>query len=711
MQSHNKNTPRQKREKGGKGKNSGDRRNFGRAKPHRGATSKGRTHQKEEQQRSSDSGVGKSEHEGVMMIAGKKGGFVMVGDAVTKSEREIHIYPDSLKTALHGDTVIVRINSKRGITKNRAGEQEETGEVVRVTLRSRNRFVGLIDKAEFVPDDRRFYLPIKLTWNLRFQVGEKADVMTKENAEGQKVLIEITDWLSSPIEAKVIQNLGKKGDHETEMRSILAGSGIVYDFPPEVEHEAEALDKAYLGSIEYEASIRRDIRDTLTFTIDPFDAKDFDDAISYKELGGGKYEIGIHIADVSHFVRPGTSLDVEGASRANSVYLVDRTIPMLPEVLSAGICSLVPNQDRLTYSAIFDIDDMGKVSKEWFGRTIIHSDKRFTYEEAADILRQGSGTHYKELDIINKIAKNLHKARVARGTVIFDKDEIKIELDKDKRPIRIVVKERLETHKLIEELMLLANKHVAIFLDKAVGKHGGASMYRIHNTPDPDRIANLELFLKSLGFKIEGDWKNFGYREINQLFLAVQGKEIENLVQTAVLRSMSKAVYSMQNIGHFGLGFDFYTHFTSPIRRYPDVMVHRLLTKYLDNKPIGATEVANFERIAKYSSSKEKEAEQAERESIKYKQAEYMLAHMGKGEVFEGTITGVTEWGFFVEDKLTKSEGLVRLANLDDYFEFNEKKFSLIGRKSKKVYRLGDSVKVKLAEVDVDRHQITWEVA
>ena len=660
-----------KREFGGKSKNHGDRRKFrrsGRTPPRAG------THRGEK--------IGKIEIEGIIKLAGRKGGFI------DYKNDEVNILPDYLGTALHNDTVLVIVHS-----------DGRTGEVVKVITRFRDRFVGTIVNSKFIPDDRRFYLDTAVTWVSDTQV------------EGQKVLVRITDWHTMPIKGEVIEVLGKQGEHETEIKSILAVSGIVYDFPAEVETEArEVATRLHQDSGE----ARRDMRKTLTLTIDPADAKDFDDAISLEDLGDGKYELGVHIADVSYFVRPGTRLDSEASRRANSVYMVDRTVPMLPEVLSADICSLVPNQDRFTYSAIFVMNREGKVESEWFGRTIIHSKKRFTYEEAAQILETGVGTFAGELKILNEIAKKLYAERLKRGSIIFDKDEVKIELDKDKKPVRVVVKERLPTHKLIEEFMLLANKHVAHYLFRGVGKLGGGAVYRIHDVPDKDRIALVKQFLKSLGYKIEGEWKTFGHKQINDLFAQVKGADIEALVQTAVLRSMAKAIYSTRNIGHFGLGFEFYTHFTSPIRRYPDIMVHRLLTKYLSGNAISKQEVLEFERVLQYSSQKEREAESAERESIKYKQAEYMLVQLKTNPLqqYHGTITGVTEWGIFIEEELTKSEGMLRLSSLgDDYYEFDEKKFALVGKKTKKSYRLGNKLKVKLSEVDIPRHQITWELA
>ena len=676
-----------RREFGGKSKNHGDRKKFGHKRS-------GRTAPKRNDRGYGGGHGGKREIEGVIKLAGRKGGFVELQIG------EVNIPPAFLGTALHGDTVRVLVH-QRSHRQGAERPQTPTGEVIKVLERTRDRFVGVIQNGKFIPDDRRFYLDTEVTWKPDFQV------------ENQKVLLKIIDWHSMPIKGEVAELLGKQGEHETEIRSILASTGIVYDFPDDVEKEALDWKSKFAKLTSDESGTRRDMRGTTTFTIDPADAKDFDDAISFKDLKNGKYELGVHIADVSYFVRPGTKLDSEASRRANSVYMVDRTVPMLPEVLSADLCSLVPNQDRLTYSAIFEIDKNGKVSSEWFGRTIIHSQKRFTYEEAAKLLEEKTGPFYSELATLDEIAQNLHRERVRKGSVIFDKDEVRVEMGPDKKPVRVYVKERLPTHKLIEEFMLLANKHVAHYLYRGVGKLGGGAMYRIHDLPDKDRIAMVRQFLKSLGYKIEGDWKKFGAREINELFAQIKGEDIEHLVQTAVLRSMAKAIYSTRNIGHFGLGFEFYTHFTSPIRRYPDVLVHRLLSKYLSGKAIEKSEVIEFERIARYSSQKEREAESAERESVKYKQAEFMHTRLlsEPDKQYNGTIVGVTEWGIFVEESQTKSEGMLRLSSLgDDYYEFDERKFALIGRKTKKIYRLGDKLRVKLADVDIPKHQITWEL-
>lgn len=678
---------------GGKSKNHGDRKNFGR-KP-----VSGRTAQKSSLGRN-NRGEQAREVEGLIRLGTKRIGYV----TSEGFKEDIRIDFPFLNSALHGDTVKVLLHATQRSQREREERpQEQTGEVTTITKRARNKFVGTLNGEFLLPDDRRIYADV--------YVPNTPQVASQD---GQKVLVEITKWNNNRFEGVVREVLGAPGAHETEIRSILAASGIVYDFPTEVEAEAQELKTDFDAAVARELKTRRDMRDTLTFTIDPADAKDFDDAISLRMLESGRQEVGVHIADVSYFVKPGTVLDREATSRANSVYLVDRTIPMLPEVLSANLCSLVPDQDRLTYSAIFVMDKTGKVESEWFGRTVIHSAKRFTYEEAAAVLEMKKGLYASELATLNSIAQSLHKERVKTGSVIFEKDEVKIELGPDKRPIRISVKERLATHKLVEEFMLLANKHVARYLSKAVGKLGGAAMYRIHDVPDPERILLLKTYLRSLGYKMESSPKRFGAREINELFAQIKGEDIEHLVQTAVLRSMAKAIYSTSNIGHFGLGFDFYTHFTSPIRRYPDLLVHRLLTKYLAGKPIDAAAVANFAKIASYSSTKEKEAESAERESIKYKQAEYMAGRLitNKEQVYEGVITGVTEWGIFVEDKSTKCEGMVRLSSLsDDYYEFNEKKFALVGSRTKKVYRLGDRIAIKLSAVDVARHQITWELA
>lgn len=649
-----------RRDFGGKSKNKGHRRDFGRRKPKR--------HEKAQK-------IG----EGVLRIGPKRDGFVMLSE-----KNEVRIDNARLNTALHGD--MVRVANR---------------EVASIIKRAKDFFVGTLEGSTIAPDDRRFYPEVILFDN-------KANA-----APGEKVIFKIFKWEKGKAFARTTEKLGKRGEHETEIKSIIAGAGIVYNFSDQVEKEAKEV-VSFLNRGSGEA--RRDMRGTVTFTIDPADAKDFDDAVSIREMGGGKFEIGVHIADVSYFVRPGTALDREAADRANSTYLVDRTLPMLPEILSADVCSLVPDQDRLTYSAIFTMDKNGKVYDEWFGRTIIHSNKRFTYEEAAKVLELKSGPYQHELEILNEIAVRLHGERLKKGSIIFDKDEVRVEMDKDMRPTRIYVKERLATHKLIEEFMLLANRHVAHFLFRHVEKRGGGAMYRIHDAPNKERIALLKTYLATLGYHIEG-WPNsaswrIGAKEINALFSQIKGEDIESLVQTAVLRSMAKAVYSTQNIGHFGLGFEFYTHFTSPIRRYPDLIVHRLLTKYLAGKSLSKEELLNFDRIARYSSEKERESEVAERESIKFKQAEFMFAHLGRGETFEGTITGVTEWGMFVEEKNTKSEGMVRLSSLgDDYYEFNEKKFALIGNRTKKTFRLGDKVGIKLATVDIPRHQITWQLA
>jgi len=674
MQNRKSNKPLGKREFGGKSKNHGHRAKLKYNKPFK----------YRELNRNYGKKHFKQEIEGVLKTLGRRGGMVLAD----KTLEEITIEPSNLGKALNGDRVRVRIRY--------AGR----GEVIAVLARAKTRFVGMVQGDFLVPDDRRMYVNIYLPHHAK-----------RDANEGEKAVVEMLGWKGEYPEGQVLEILGKPGEHETEISSILSEAGIVHNFPIEVEREAQKIKMGIHEIMQSEVPKRRDMRSASTFTIDPVDAKDFDDALSLKSLGGGRCEVGVHIADVSFFVKPGTALDTEAAKRANSTYLVDRTIPMLPEVLSGDICSLMPNQDRLTYSAIFEIDMQGKVHKEWFGRTIIHSVKRFTYETAQGVLDSGNGPHVAELKTLWEIAFKLHKERIKRGSIIFDKDEIKIEMDANKKPMRIYVKEHLATHKLIEEFMLLANRHVAQYFHKISGGRQTGTLYRIHDTPNKERVENLKLFLQSLGYKIEGNWKKFGHKEINDLFEQVKGADIEELVQTAVLRSMAKAIYSIRNIGHFGLGFEHYTHFTSPIRRYPDTVVHRMLTKHLGGKTVSPSEVADYEHMASYSSEKEKESENAERESIKFKQAEYMQTRLGRGEVFDGTIVGVTEWGLFVADKATRCEGLVRIGSLgDDYYEFNEKKFALIGTKTKKVFRLGDNIKVKLAEVDIPRHQITWEL-
>jgi ribonuclease R len=557
----------------------------------------------------------------------------------------------------------------------------------------------------------------------------------KNAQDGDKVLIHITQYptRSRRMEGEVVEVLGKAGSNETEMHAILAEFGLPYKFPEEIEEEANAIPETI--SVE-EIARRRDMRDILTFTIDPADAKDFDDAISVKYLDNGNYEIGVHIADVTHYVRLGTGIEREAYARATSVYLVDRTVPMLPEKLSNNLCSLRPNEDKLTFSAVFELNEEAKIINEWFGRTVIHSDRRFSYEEAQEVLENPTSPSipllvgerselpfsYKEkglgdevfsqtLTLLNKLAHKLRAERFAKGAVNFETTEVKFNLDENGKPLGLYTKIRKDAHKLIEEFMLLANKRVPEFIyRKSKDKnHPNTMIYRIHEEPDMEKLRIFAAFAGRLGYKLKIENEKIAAQSLNKLMEDLEGKPEQNALEQLAIRTMAKARYSTEDVGHFGLAFQRYSHFTSPIRRYPDMIAHRLLQHYLDGKP--SPERTEYEPACKHSSSREQLAANAERASIKYKQVEFM-ASMEPNREWEGIITGVTEFGLFVEITETASEGLVRMNDLnDDYYELDKENYRLVGKRTGRFYTFGDAVKVKVKETNISRRSMDLVLA
>ncbi len=639
-------------------------------------------------------------YEGVIMVRGKGIGYL----AIPGEDEDILIPNESLNTALDGDIVEIELSPSV------PGKRQE-GKVLRVLEGKHHELIGTVTEKngafELVPDNKRIHVRPVLS------NAEKTHI-------GMKVAVTISSWknpLSAPI-AQIVEVLGKVGDHETEMRSIIRSGGFSQNFPEAVAKAGNDLyarkDEIFAAAIEDtkgENPKRRDMREATTCTIDPVDAKDFDDAISLRVLGSGTYEIGIHIADVSHYVREDDPIDTEAVERGTSIYLVDRVIPMLPEVLSNDLCSLRPNEDRLAFSAVFTMNDQGEVLDEWFGQTIIHSDKRFSYEEAQEVLDAGEGILHEELSTLMRLARILREQRFKDGAIAFDSAEVKFELDQNGKPIRVYEKVRTETMLMIEDYMLLANRKVAEFVHthtKAKGKDA-AFVYRIHDVPNPDKIEELSIFLHALGYEFKTHKGTVSAHDINKLLKEVTGKPEENLIKTATIRSMAKAVYTTKNIGHFGLAFKYYTHFTSPIRRYPDLMAHRLLRQHLDGSFITARELTRYEKYSIQSSEREMSAVQAERDSIKYKQVEFMQDKVG--QEFDGVITGVTDWGIYVEEKESKAEGMIRLAALrDDFYTHEPSKYRVKGSRKGKAYALGGNIRIRLVRASLEERQLDFAI-
>ncbi len=640
-------------------------------------------------------------YSGILDMSAKGSGYIITEEF----PEDVFIASNNINKALDGDEVEFYLYRRR---KN--GKLE--GEITHIIKREKNEYVGVIQihksYAFVIADSTKMYKDIFVPIN-----------KINKAEEGDKVLVRLEDWpekADSPY-GKVLKVLGKPGEHNTEIHSILSEYGLPYEFPHEVENYANTLDTSIT---EEEIQRRRDMRKDLTFTIDPKDAKDFDDALSFKVLDNGLYEIGIHIADVSHYVKPNTVLDEEAYERATSVYLVDRVVPMLPEILSNGACSLRPHEEKYTFSAVFKMNDKAEIKDQWFGRTVTYSDARFAYEEAQAIIESKTNNIPQEVALTGKayqadqeianavlkldeLAKKMRAKRMRSGAISFDKVEVKFHLDNANNPTGVFFKTSKDANKLIEEFMLLANKKVAEFIGKQSPKK--TFIYRVHDEPDESKLAALQNIVKRFGYLLDFRDRKTTTTSLNKLLTEVQGKKEQNMVDTLAVRSMSKAEYTTQNIGHYGLAFDYYSHFTSPIRRYPDVMAHRLLQHYLDGGKAVSEEV--YEEKCQHSSNMEYLATKAERDSIKYMQIRFMQDH--EDEAFLGVISGVTDWGIYVEIIQNKCEGMVRLKDItDDHYEYDEREFAVIGRTTKNMYQLGDEVIVKVKSTDLVKKHLDF---
>ncbi len=611
---------------------------------------------------------------------------------VTDEGEEIFVAERNSMHALNGDKVEVYVFARR-----RHAEPE--GEVTQIIERADNTFVGTLNiekqYAFLITDSKTLANDIFIPKNkLR---GAK---------DGEIAVVRITEWpehSKNPI-GEVVDVLGEVGNNDAEMHAILAEFGLPYRYPEAVENAAEKISDIIPDD---EIARREDFRPVTTFTIDPHDAKDFDDALSIRKLPSGLWEVGVHIADVTHYVQPGSIIDREAEKRATSVYLVDRTVPMLPERLCNYICSLRPDEDKLAFSCIFEMDDNAHIKRSHIARTIIRSNRRYAYEEAQAIIEGAEGDYKEEILVLNSLAQKLRNRRFENGSISFDRQEVRFEIDEEGHPISVYFKVAKEANMLIEEFMLLANQTVATTVgDTPVGKKTKTFVYRVHDVPDPSKINDLTKFVTKFGYrtKLRSNGKELS-KGLNKLLQEIKGRPEENLISTIAVRSMSKAIYTTENIGHYGLGFDYYTHFTSPIRRYPDMMVHRLLDRYLNGGRSAVEQ--SIESKCKHSSQMEQLAANAERASIKYKQVEFLGDRLG--EEFDGVISGVTEWGFYVELNENKCEGLVPIRDLDDdYYELDEKNYCLVGRRTRRIYRLGDAVRVCIANANLEKKQLDF---
>lgn len=638
-------------------------------------------------------------YNGQISITSKKDGYVRVAEL--DGDGSIFVPHDQLHTALHHDIVDVELLGKK---KNHKDEDELYGIVRKIVERGRKGYAGVLEEEDgilfFVPDDKRMYTDVLIPEGKR-----------DGGVIGDKVIIAITEWhdpKKSPI-GEVTKVLGKPGDNDAEMLAYALERGFSDEHAKEVNEEAEAIQQR--GILDEDKKDRRDFRDVATFTIDPLDAKDFDDAISFKKLDNGHFEVGVHIADVSYYVRDGMALDGEAIARETSVYLVDRCIPMLPEVLSNDLCSLVQGEDRLVMSCVLEIDEDGAVHNEWYGRSLINSHRRYSYEDAQATLDTKHGDFYEELHILNTIAKKLNKARFENGALSLETEEVKFKLNEKGVPIDVYVKSRGDTHKLIEEYMLLANKHVSKFITKKQEEKNGEGnaicVYRIHDKPDADRMHDLDLYIRGLGYHVRFMDGLIPSKELNELLVKMGERPEKALLQVHITRAMAKAIYSTKNVGHYGLAFDYYSHFTSPIRRYPDVLTHRLLMRVLAEDYPKLEERGFYEKLCIQASRREKEASDAERGSIKYKQVEYMSYRIG--EEFDGMVSGVSEWGIFVEEKKSKCEGMIRLRDLgDDFYNYDQKGGRVFGERTGVEYKIGTPIRIKVKNANLDLRVIDY---